>query len=140
VLATIVVLAGCVAQNRNHGYVPPEDVLSEIVVGVDTRDSVEETIGTPTAAGVLRDGGYYYVASKIRHYGALEPKVIERQLVAIRFDGADVVQGVERFGLEDGRTIVLQRRVTDNFTVDKTFLRQLLSNLGNFNPGQLLDQ
>lgn len=133
-------LSGCVAIERNHGYVPSEDLLSEIVLGVDTRDSVDETVGSPTATGVLRDSGYYYVFSKVRHYGALEPKVIERELVAINFDGSGTVQGIQRFGLEDGRVIQLQRRVTDNATEDRTFLRQLLSNLGNFNPGQLLSE
>ena len=140
IIASMLALAGCVATERKHGYVPPEDLLAEIVVGVDTRDSVEETVGAPTASGVLRDSGFYYVESKFRNFGALEPRVVSRELVAISFDEAGVVQGIERFGLEKGRTVTLERRVTDNGTEDNGFLRQLLGNLGNFSPGQFLDQ
>lgn len=133
------VLSGCVSIYRNHGYVPPQEQLDEIVLGVDTRDSVDELVGPPTATGVLRDSGYYYVASKVRHYGASEPKLVERQLVAISFSEDGVVQGIERYGLEDGRAIRLERRVTENEAVSNNFLRQLLGNLGQFNPGALLN-
>ena len=43
-------LGACTPSYRNHGYMPPEDVLDQIVVGVDTRASVEETAAlTPLA-------------------------------------------------------------------------------------------
>lgn len=131
--------AGCTPIYRNHGYVPSEEDLAAIRVGVDTRDSVAEAVGTPTASGVLNDSGFYYVASRVRHYGPREPKVISRELVAISFDRSGTVRNIERYGLEDGRVIPLNRRVTSSNVEDKTFLRQLLGNLGRFSPGTVLD-
>lgn len=131
-------VSACAARYQKHGYVPTRDVLAEIVPGVDTRDSVAETAGIPSASGVLNDGGYYYVSTVIRHYGAAAPKPVSRQLVAINFDGNGVVSGVREFSLEDGKVIPLQRRVTSSNIEDKTFLRQLIGNLGNFGPGDLL--
>lgn len=130
--------AACVSIYRDHGYVPVEEDLAEIVVGIDTRDSVAESIGTPGASGVLNDSGYYYIATRMRHYGASAPKPVSRELVAISFDTAGVVQGIERYGLEDGRVIPLERRVTESGVDDKTFLRQLLGNLGRIGPGTIL--
>ncbi|MGR3759088.1 outer membrane protein assembly factor BamE [Roseobacteraceae bacterium NS-SX3] len=132
-------VAGCSAVYRKHGYVPSEEQLADVVVGVDTRDSVAETVGTPTASGVLNESGYYYVSTRMRHYGAAAPKPVSRELVAISFDRQGVVSGVERYGLEDGRVIPLQRRVTDSAVQDTTFLRQLLGSLGNLGPGELLE-
>jgi outer membrane protein assembly factor BamE (lipoprotein component of BamABCDE complex) len=131
-------LAGCSAIYKKHGYVPTEEQLAEVVVGVDTKDSVAETIGAPTASGVLNDGGYYYVSTLMRTRGAGATKPVSRSLVAISFDSRDVVSGIERYSLEDGRVIPLERRVTSSSVEDKTFIRQLLGNLGNFNPGSLL--
>ncbi len=131
-------LSACTAIYRNHGYVPPEEDLAKVTVGVDTRDSVIETVGAPTASGVLEDGGYYYIATRIRHYGARAPEIVSRELVAISFDQSGVVRNIERFGLEDGQVVTLQRRVTDSTVEDKTFLRQLFGNLGNFNPANAL--
>ncbi len=128
-------LSACAATYRNHGYAPSDAELAELVVGVDTRDSVAETVGAPSTSGVLEDSGYYYVASKIRYFGAAEPKVVERKLVAITFDQSGVVRNIETFALEDGRIVPLSRRVTSSGITDKSFLRQLLGNIGNFSPG-----
>ncbi|MFW8592764.1 outer membrane protein assembly factor BamE [Cribrihabitans neustonicus] len=136
--AAALALAGCAAVYRKHGYVPAPELLDEVVVGVDTRDSVAESIGVPSSTGVLNDSGYYYVATRFRHYGAAEPRPVARDLVAISFDTAGVVQAVERYSLEDGRVVPLERRVTSSSVQDNTFLRQLLGNLGNFGAGQVL--
>ena len=103
-------------------------------MGVDTRASVEESIGAPVTSGVVNDGGYYYVRSRRRTLGAFAPQVIEREVVAISFDGAGVVTNVERFGLERGQVVPLSRRVTTSGVSNSNFLRRLLSSLGRFNP------
>ncbi len=138
VLAACLAVAGaCSPIFKNHGYVPPPEDLAKIKVGVDTRDSVVETIGAPSSSGLVRDSGFYYVTSRIRHYGPKRPEVVSRELVAISFDQRGVVRNVERFGLEDGYVIVLDRRVTDSSVENKGFLRQLLGNIGNFNPANI---
>ncbi len=131
-------LTACVATYRNHGYVPSAEDLAEIVPGVDTRDSVSETVGPPSASGVLNESGYYYVASRVRYRGATAPHVVDRQLVAISFDNAGIVRNIERFSLQDGRAVPLERRITDSNLSNRGFLRQLLGNLGNLDPGQFL--
>ncbi|MDQ2088443.1 outer membrane protein assembly factor BamE [Marimonas arenosa] len=141
-LAVLVLCAvsACAAVYRNHGYVPSEEELAEIVVGVDSRATVDDVIGEPSAGGLLQGGDYYYVRSRVRHFGMLEPQVVERQVLAISFDSNDVVQNIERFGLEDGRIVPLARRVTSSSVEGKGFLRQLLGNLGNFDPTSIFNQ
>ncbi len=130
-------IVACSPQFANHGYIPPAEELEQIVVGVDTRASVEETIGTPSTAGVVNDSGFYYVRSRKRTFGALAPKTVEREVLAISFDSAGVVSNIERFGLERGKVVPLERRVTTSGVGDSGFLRQLLGNLGRFNPAGL---
>lgn len=132
-------VSACQSVYRNHGYVPLAQELAEIRVGVDTRDTVAESIGTPGSSGVLNDGGYYYVATRIRRYGMRKPEIVSRELVAISFDRSGVVRNIERFGLQDGQVVTFERRVTSSSVEDKTFLRQLLGNLGRFNPGTVLE-
>ncbi len=131
-------LGACAPTFRSHGYIPPEEDLSEIVVGVDTKATVEEVVGSPSSAGLRNDEGFFYVRSRVRTFGPTRPKEIERQVLAISFDESEVVQNIERFGLEDGRVVALERRVTDNGITNLGFLRQLLGNIGNFDPGQFL--
>lgn len=137
-LAGLVLLtAACSAVYQNHGFVPEEEDLKLITVGEDTRETVAQLVGRPTAAGLLNDQGWYYVQSRWRHFGPTPPKEEERQVVAITFDDKGVVENVERFGLEDGRVVALSRRVTETNVKGVGFLTQLLGNFGRVNPASL---
>lgn len=131
-------LAACSARYRNHGYVPDEDLLAEIVVGVDTRASVEETVGRPSTTGLLQDSAWYYVASQFRHSGLYAPEEVRRELVAIVFDDLGTVSNIARFSLEDGRVVSLSRRVTDSGVGEITLIDQLLRNFGRLNMSDFL--
>ena len=137
-ISLCVAMGACSPTYRSHGYIPPEEDLEEIIVGVDTRATVEDVVGSPSSAGIRNSDGFFYVRSRMRTFGPTRPREIERQVLAISFDAEDVVQNIERFGLEDGRVVTLERRVTDNGISNLGFLRQLLGNLGNFDPGQFL--
>lgn len=132
-------LAACSPIIRQHGYVPPEEDLNLITVGVDTRETVADLVGRPSSSGVLTDGGYYYVASTQRVFGPMEPRVIDREVVAISFDPSGVVSNVERFGLERGVVVPLSRRVTYSNSTDPGFLRQVFRNIGRIDPSRLID-
>ncbi len=132
VALALVALGACSPTFRNHGYVPTDRDLQDIVVGVDTRGSVETLVGQPTTSGILDDSGWYYVRSRFKTVAYFEPEEIDRQVVAITFDDQGVVRNIERYGIEDGRVVRLSRRVTDSNTQGVGFLRQALGNLGRF--------
>lgn len=127
-------LASCGAIYSNHGYFPPAEDLEQIVVGIDTRASVEETLGAAASGSVVNDDAMYFVRSRVRTFGFLEPDVVERQVLAISFDDAGVVSNLETFGLERGQVVPLTRRVTNSGVDDRSFLRQLLGNIGRIGP------
>lgn len=138
-LVLCLLAAACSPVYRKHGYVPLDADLEEIVVGTSTQQDVATMVGRPASQGLLTDGGWYYVGSRFRSYGALPDAEIDRQVVAISFDAGGVVENVERFGLERGRIVVLSRRVTDSNIKGVGFLRQLLGNIGRVSAGQLID-
>lgn len=137
--ALVVALAACTPIFRDHGFVPTDDELDAVIVGVDTAETVADTIGRPAAVGVLENSGYYYVASRFRHYGWRAPQEVSREVVAIRFDDERVVSNVERFGLRDGKVVAISRRVTETNVRGVTFLGQLLGGLGNLRADQIVN-
>ncbi|PSL21596.1 outer membrane protein assembly factor BamE [Shimia abyssi] len=132
--AALAVSVACTTQYRNHGYVPTPEELAAVTLGVDTRDTVIEAIGSPSAGGVLKDGDFYYVRSQFTHYGPRKPRVVERQIVAINFDSNGVARNLTHFSLADGQVVPLVRRITDSDLGNISFLQQLAGNLGNFDP------
>lgn len=133
-------IAACTPVYRNHGFAPTDADLALLTVGTDTRDTVATVIGRPSAAGLLNDDGWYYVQSRYRHFGPQQPREIERTLVAVTFDAEGVVTNIERFGLEDGRVIVLSRRVTETNIKGVSLITQLLGNIGRVNIGDFVGE
>lgn len=130
-------LAACSETFVNHGFVPPREDLSEVNIG-DTREAVAEAIGTPGAAGVMRDEAWFYAAYRVRNYAYRAPEVIERQILAVSFDGGGRVSNIEEFSLEDGQIVQLSRRVTTTSVREISFLQQILGNFGRINVGEAL--
>lgn len=128
-----VLLAGCAGIEQKFGYIPPEEDVAAIVVGRDTVASVEQALGRPGTSGVLTNSAWYYVRSDTRTVGFRAREELDRQVLAISFDGRGVVQNIERFGLEDGNVVVLTRRVTDSGIAGTSILRQIFGNVGGPN-------
>jgi outer membrane protein assembly factor BamE (lipoprotein component of BamABCDE complex) len=123
-------VAACSPVFRNHGYVPAEDELALVEVGIDTRETVGQKIGRPSTSGLLNDEGWFYVQSRYKLVGPREPKEIDRQVLVINFTEAGVVENIGRFGLEDGRVVEISRRVTETNIKGVTLIQQLLGNFG----------
>ncbi|MDM7931070.1 outer membrane protein assembly factor BamE [Tabrizicola sp.] len=133
-------IAACSPVFRNHGYVPAEDELAQIEIGSDTRETVGQKIGRPSTSGLLNDEGWYYVQSRYEHLGPRAPKEIERQLLAITFNQAGVVENIGRYGLEDGKVVEISRRVTETNIKGLSLIQQLLGNFGRLQAGDLLGE
>ncbi|KFI30345.1 outer membrane protein assembly factor BamE [Haematobacter massiliensis] len=133
-------LVACSPVYRDHGYVPTEHELEQVRVGVDTRETVSQSIGQPSTHGVMGDSAWYFVQDRFRNYGALAPENVDRQVLAISFSPSGHVANIERFGLRDGNVVVLSRRVTESGISNVSFVTQLLRNLGTPSLDQILPE
>lgn len=136
----LVAAGGCTRIDRFHGFTPTDADLESVEVGETTKNSVVEIFGPPISDGTLENNAVYYISSQFRYFGAFPPEEVDRQIVAIRFDGNDVVRNVVRYTLEDGRVVGLDRRVTDDGINDVTFLGQLLGSIGRLDAGAILGE
>ena len=107
-------------------------------IGVDTQADVTSAVGRPTSTGVLGAESWYYVQSRFRHYAYRAPVEVDREVVAVSYDGNGRLANIERFGLQDGRVVPISRRVTEKNVQGVGFLRQLFGNIGQFNPADFL--
>ena len=136
-LALIVGLNACSPIERYHGFVPPEAEVASLEIGVTSKEEVIGLFGQPIADRALQNNTIYYAASKFEQFGPFAPSEVDRQVLAVEFDGNDRVRNVARYTLEDGRVVVLDRRVTDDGIADVSFLRQLLGSIGRVDAGAL---
>jgi outer membrane protein assembly factor BamE (lipoprotein component of BamABCDE complex) len=138
-LAVLMLLAACSPVYRNHGYAPSDDELALLKVGVDTRETVAEAVGRPSAQGLLNDEAWYFVQSRWRQAGLRPAEELERQVVAISFDASGRVANIERFDLTDGQVVALSRRVTETNVKGRSALAQITGNIGRLNADQIVE-
>lgn len=132
-------LAACGGQYRNHGYMPLAKDVDALIVGVDTRDSIIEVMGVPTTGGVLTEEAMYYVRSRVHHKGYVKPNEIQRDVLVLSFDKNQILRNVERFGIEKGKLIRLEHRVTEAPGGDRSVLQQIIGSIGGFNPNSIVN-
>jgi len=135
----MVTLAACGGQYRNHGYMPLAEDVDALIVGVDTRDSIIEVMGVPTTGGVLTEEAMYYVRSRVHHKGYVKPNEIQRDVLVLSFDKNQILRNVERFGIEKGKLIRLEHRVTEAPGGDRSILQQIIGSIGGFNPNSIVN-
>jgi len=127
----VAVMAACSPIMRYHGYAPSDEMLADVQIGQDTRETVTAKIGRPGIGGVMQGSGWFYVQSDWRVRNWRAPEEVDRQVVAISFDDRDRVTNIERFGLADGEVITLSRRVTAAGP-QPSIMSQVFRVLGNF--------
>ena len=113
VSVTALVLAGvaaCAPIRDVRGYVPDDEKVASVRVGADTRDSVQEKLGTPSSTATFGDPTWYYISTEQERYAFFKPDVTKRQILAIQFAEDGKVNDIRKYGIADGQVIALVDR------------------------------
>lgn len=132
----LVVLAACAKTAEVRGHMPDSVVLEQIRPGIQSHEQVRELLGSPSSVAVFGDEVWYYIGEQTESFAFYRPKVLERQVVAIVFNGSGIVEDVRYYGLEDSRKIALVERVTPTHGKRLGIFEQLLGNLGRFKTNE----
>lgn len=138
VAASALALSACESTYTNHGFAPQIAQLEQLSSS-DTRGSVLRQLGQPSATGTFNSENWYYQASRVENYAFYAPKIVDRKVVAIRFDQAGRVANVARYGIEEGQIIDLITRTTPTYGREITLLQQLFGNIGRVGADQFFD-
>lgn len=133
----LLAITGCSANYDNTGYVTRPDAMSQLKPGVVTREDVQRLLGTPSSVAAFDDKTWYYIGEKTEQVAFWEPTVLERHVLAVKFDESGVLTDVESHDLKDGKPVQPVVRETPTAGQELTFFEQLLGNLGRYNasPG-----
>ncbi|SFS08863.1 outer membrane protein assembly factor BamE [Yoonia litorea] len=137
-LTLTALIAGCAPIETYHGFIPPQEEVAALQIGVSTKADVIGLLGQPIAERALQNNAIYYASSKFEQFGPFAPNEVDRQVLELDFDSSDRLRNVTSYTLEDGRVVILDRRVTEDGIADVTFLGQLLASFGRLDAGALL--
>jgi outer membrane protein assembly factor BamE (lipoprotein component of BamABCDE complex) len=129
-------LAGCSPTLTNHGNIPEPELIESIRVGSSNREQIVAMLGHPSAVSTFDQESWYYVGSRTSQLAFLDPEILERKVIVIRFDKQGIVQQVERLDKQDGRDVQIVERKTPTRGKELTILEQLLGNVGKFSSAE----
>jgi outer membrane protein assembly factor BamE (lipoprotein component of BamABCDE complex) len=129
-LGAALVLASCGAQIDRHGHVFVDVDLNQVHSGMN-KDEVKSVLGSPDTTSTIGGDAFYYISTTQKSVAFLKPWEINRQVVAVYFDGTEKVQHVANYGLKDGIVINYYRGETPARGKDLGFLEQIFGNISH---------
>lgn len=129
------VLGGCAKDINVRGNLPPEQALSQLEPGQQTRQDVQLILGTPSTISSFGDETWYYISALTSQYAFYSVEETERDVIALSFDERGILQEVKNYGLEDGEDIQVVERETPTMGREFSLIEQLIGNLGRFDRG-----
>ena len=132
-VAASVILSACTSRYATRGNLPDPDRLEEVIPGeVHARD-VAEILGTPSTFSTFGGESWYYISERVEYYAFLEPEILDRKVLQVRFNKQGMVEWVGQKDNQQGRNIVFVDRTTPTAGNEITFFEQIFGNLGRFN-------
>ncbi len=139
VIALTAGLVACAPTVSQRGYVPNEDLIADIRVGIDNKDSVLSTFGSPSTVSSVDGNAWYYISSIHEQLMFYREEAVDREIVAVYFDDGGNVEQLGYYGLEDGKIVNFIDRETPTRGKQLTFLQQMFGNLGQFGSATRAD-
>jgi outer membrane protein assembly factor BamE (lipoprotein component of BamABCDE complex) len=131
-------LAACAKDIEPRGNLPPPEALAQLAPGEQTRQDVEQILGTPATTAVFDDENWYYISAHTTQYAFYPNHELDRTVYVVSFDQRGILSGVRKLNLEDGQPISPEERSTPTKGREVGILEQLLGNvgrIGNTGPG-----
>jgi outer membrane protein assembly factor BamE (lipoprotein component of BamABCDE complex) len=130
-LAATLAVGACDSNIIKHGVQFHEGDLQQIQPGM-TKEQVRMNLGTPSTTAVIGDNqAFYYISSTATQTAFMLPTEQERQVVAVYFSQAGMVDRVANYGMKDGRVFDYVSRTTPApGGKDVGIVSQLFRNLG----------
>jgi outer membrane protein assembly factor BamE (lipoprotein component of BamABCDE complex) len=124
----IISATACSKRVNTHGHVLPVQAINSIQVGVDTKDSVRQKLGSPSSVGTFADDRWYYFTTKTEDETLKPNQLIERDIYIVDF-AEGTVAAVHHKDKDDGQTVSPVGRTTPTYGQSLGIVEQLMQNL-----------
>lgn len=122
------------SETLHEGYVLDPESLAFVPVG-SSREQVMLTLGTPSITATFDNEVFYYISqTRKRSVAFMNPRIVDRHILAVYFGKDDRVARIANYGLKDGRVFDFISRTTPTGGKEESFVGQLLSSVKSGKP------
>jgi outer membrane protein assembly factor BamE (lipoprotein component of BamABCDE complex) len=130
-LSSLAVTA-CSPTIATHGHALDEAAIARIEPGRTSRQEVLQLLGSPSSLASFDDDAWYYVSQRTEKVSFYQEDLVEQDVIAITFDDRDLVDDIERHGLEQTAAVDPVERTTPTAGASPSLLEQFIGNIGRF--------
>ena len=129
--ACVITAGGCSTEILRHGHQFRASDVQRLQPGM-SKDEVRLTLGTPTTTSTVGNGTAFYYISQTTHRTAfMNPKEVDRKVLAVYFSPLGSVERIANYGMKDGKVFdFISGKTRTINTADESLLQQLFRNLG----------
>jgi outer membrane protein assembly factor BamE (lipoprotein component of BamABCDE complex) len=128
-------VSACTPLLAVRGNLVEDKRLERVVVGVSNRESVLSSLGSPTVKPAFDDKTWLYIGEVTEQLAFFDPKIVDRRVLAIRFDEEDRVSAIADYDEEQGKIVRFVSRETPTSGRELSVLEQIFGNIGRFSGG-----
>ena len=129
-LAMTLAAGGCAAIKENRGFIVDPTLTESVQPGIDNKQSVQGTLGTPTFTSQFGRETWYYIASTTSQKPFTTPKIREHTVLAIQFQPSGDVASSTFAGMEKVVHLHPDHDHTPTLGRERGFFQDLFGNIG----------
>ena len=127
-------LGACAPTTTYQGFQAVEANPKDVKVGVDSKATVMDRLGSPSAVAAFDPNTWYYISQVSDAIAFHRPEVKRRDITAIAFNKEDdKVTTVATYTLKDGKVIPYEKRFSPTRGRELSVIEQILGTIGNSN-------
>lgn len=123
-------VSACAPIVSHRGYFADPRKTDAVSVGVDTKASVQDRLGTPTQVATFDPNTWYYMSSTEHIVAWNRPQTINQTILAVSFDAEGKVSKVDKLDKVPPRHLAMVNRATPTRGRELTVWEQILGNVG----------
>ncbi|MEI8320850.1 MAG: outer membrane protein assembly factor BamE [Alphaproteobacteria bacterium] len=128
-------LTACSPTLNTRGNFIDLENLKKIKVGETSRGEVHEILGPPSSQELFTGKGWYYIGEQNTTRSFLAPKLLERHIVFIEFDKANMVTSIKQLD-QQGYDVSVSSDKTPTYGKDPSALSEIFGNMGRYNDSK----
>ena len=132
-------VSGCssIGVKEHKGHVLDKELAAAIQVGIDNKESVAKTLGRPSFTGQFDANDWYYVSRDTRSVALRSQRVLDQDVLHVRFDAAGNVASLNTTGKELVAKINPEDDKTPTLGRNRSFFDEVFGNIGVLNQGAM---
>jgi len=130
------IVSACAFKVDKSGYMFENTDINIIKKGVTSKNTLLNTFGSPTIISFYNDREVWiYFSENIKHILFFKPKVVERDVLVIKFDSEDRVSNIKKIDLGDeDREFFFNQNRTFVESHKNNFFKSIYENIGSIRP------